>query len=132
MQGGFDGFAHNPEEYATALTCPALFMHGSEDPRAKEEEGRRVFDAVAARDKQYVLFEEVGHYAYLASQPEEWRAALAKTRDGITQVRPQARGRLIRRNRPLNKTPNGLRCLDHSCPVPEPLGLSPHSSYRFF
>jgi hypothetical protein len=32
-QWGFDGFAHNPVQYAASLNCPSLFMHGANDPK---------------------------------------------------------------------------------------------------
>src|SRR5262249_17867612 len=41
-QAGFSGFEHNPEEYATACTCPALVLHGAHDRRARLEEGEAV------------------------------------------------------------------------------------------
>ncbi len=75
-QWGLNSFAHNPVDYAEALTCPALFMHGTDDPRATFEEGRRVF-AAAPDPKRFVAFEGVGHDAYLAHGPEQWKAAVA-------------------------------------------------------
>lgn len=76
-QYGFDGFKHNPVDYAHSLRCPALFMHGSEDPRARLEEGRRVFDAVPG-PKVFKAFASTGHEAYIAGHPAEWTAAVAK------------------------------------------------------
>ena len=49
-QWGFNGFRHNPVDDAAALHCPALFMHGFDDPRATCAEGRRVFDALPPRE----------------------------------------------------------------------------------
>ena len=72
---GFDGFAHNPVDYAKSLKCPALFLHGADDPRATLAEGRRVFEA-ASGSKQFVTFEDVGHGSYAAKHPEPWRAAV--------------------------------------------------------
>ncbi|MEI6149626.1 MAG: alpha/beta fold hydrolase, partial [bacterium] len=60
FQTGFDAFAHNPVVYAKALRCPVLFMHGTDDPRARVEEGRRVFSAVPG-DKQFKEFPSAGH-----------------------------------------------------------------------
>lgn len=75
-QFGFNGFAHNPVEYAKSLECPALFLHGGDDPRATLAEGRRVFEVAATPRKQFVVFENVGHDSYLANQPDRWRAAV--------------------------------------------------------
>ncbi|NCA81713.1 MAG: hypothetical protein EOM72_03075 [Opitutae bacterium] len=74
-QFGFNGFAHNPVDYARALKCPALFLHGADDPRATLAEGRRVFEAAPA-PKRFVAFDHVGHESYAARHPEPWRAAV--------------------------------------------------------
>jgi uncharacterized protein len=75
-QTGADVFAHNPADYARSLACPALVMHGSGDPRARLEEGRRVFDA-APGPKTFREFPNVGHESYLACYPAEWRQTVA-------------------------------------------------------
>ena len=77
MQWGFNGFAHNPVEYARSLNCLSLFMHGSNDSRATVAEGRRVFAAVRG-PKEFKEFASVGHEAYVSMHPDEWRAAVAK------------------------------------------------------
>ncbi len=74
-QWGFNGFAHNPIEYASSLHSPALFMHGEEDPRATLEEGRCVFDAVPGT-KEFVTFEKAGHESYFLSNPVKWQQAV--------------------------------------------------------
>lgn len=74
-QFGFNGFTHNPVDYARSLTCPALFLHGTDDPRATLAEGRRVYEA-ATGPKQFVTFDGVGHDSYAASQPDAWQAAV--------------------------------------------------------
>ena len=76
-QWGFNGFAHNPVVYAEFLTCPALFLHGAEDPRATADEGRRVFAAVPGA-KEFKEFSGAGHEAYVSLYPDEWRATVAK------------------------------------------------------
>jgi len=74
-QWGFNGFEHNPVDYAPSLRCPALFMHGQHDPRAALEEGRRVFNA-APDPKRFVTFSRTGHESYIATQPTQWRTAV--------------------------------------------------------
>ncbi|MEP7189766.1 MAG: alpha/beta fold hydrolase, partial [Roseiflexaceae bacterium] len=32
VQMGYNGFGHNPVDYASAITCPILVMHGARDP----------------------------------------------------------------------------------------------------
>lgn len=78
LQWHFDGFQHNPVEYAKALRCPALFMHGADDPRATLEEGRRVFDAVPPGGKVFQSFPNCGHHSYVTTQPVEWTGAVKR------------------------------------------------------
>ena len=72
---GFDGFAHNPVDYAKSLTCPTLVMHGVEDPRATLKEARCVFAALPG-PKEFKAFESVGHETYIEKYPEEWKNAV--------------------------------------------------------
>jgi len=74
-QGGFDGFSHNPVDYAASVKCPALFLHGSADPRATVEEGRRVFAAVN-EPKRFEEFPGLGHESALGRFPEMWKEAV--------------------------------------------------------
>jgi alpha-beta hydrolase superfamily lysophospholipase len=75
IQTGFNAFTHNPVVYAKALECPALFMHGTDDPRARLEEGRRVFAAVPGT-KQFKEFTSAGHESYSTRFPADWRATV--------------------------------------------------------
>jgi pimeloyl-ACP methyl ester carboxylesterase len=72
IQGGFNGFKHNPAEYAREVTCPALFLHGTADPRAHVEEARQVFAAVPG-SKRFKEFPGAGHTDILARYPGEWK-----------------------------------------------------------
>jgi pimeloyl-ACP methyl ester carboxylesterase len=74
-QAGFNGFHHNPVQYAAAVRCPILFLHGAADPRARLEDGRRVFDAVPGR-KTFKEFPRIGHEASVVRFPEEWKQAV--------------------------------------------------------
>jgi uncharacterized protein len=72
-QFGFNGFAHNPVDYARSLSCPALYLHGRDDPRAPEDQARRVFDATPSTRKTFVAFDGVGHGSYAGVHPDAWR-----------------------------------------------------------
>lgn len=74
-QFGFNAFRHNPVKYAAALRCQALFMHGTDDPRATLAEGRRVFDAVPG-GKRLQTFDGVGHQSYVTAHRDQWKAAV--------------------------------------------------------
>lgn len=77
VQAGFNGFTLEPVAWATALTCPSLFMHGTEDPRARIEEGRRVC-AAAPGPAQFVAFPAAGHESYASRFPAEWTGAVRR------------------------------------------------------
>jgi len=76
-QQGFDAFAHNPVDYARSMKCPALFLHGANDPRAKLTEARAVF-AAASGPKVFKEFESVGHGPIVSKRPEDWKAAVGE------------------------------------------------------
>ena len=76
-QAGFNGFGHNPAQYAASVNCPILFLHGAADPRAHVEEARRVFDAVHA-PKRFREFPAIGHEASVVRNPGEWREAVSQ------------------------------------------------------
>lgn len=79
-QAGFNGFAHNPVEYAASVRCPILFLHGTVDPRAHIEEGRRVFAAVPSL-KQFKEFPGLGHETYVVRFPREWKETVSQFLD---------------------------------------------------
>jgi hypothetical protein len=74
-QNGFDGFAHNPVEYARSVKCPALVLQGGQDPLAGLEAGRAVAAAVPGTGR-FVEFSAAGHEPTLAVSPARWRAAV--------------------------------------------------------
>ncbi len=76
-QWGFDGFEHNPSDYAASVDCPTLLMHGERDPRVSLTEARRVFDAIPVT-KELVTFERSGHESYLSRNASQWRTAVER------------------------------------------------------
>ena len=90
---GFNAFRHNPADDAASLSCPALFLHGADDPRATLPQARRVFDA-ARGPKQFIVFDAVGHGSYAEHHPRQWQSTvqpfleappLCETRPAITK-----------------------------------------------
>ncbi|GAB4442571.1 MAG: hypothetical protein Fur0044_38990 [Anaerolineae bacterium] len=77
FQQGYSGFRHNPVEYAASVYCPALVLHGTDDPRATLAEGRAVFQNLNGK-KWFEAFSGVGHEAYLAAKPDEWQRAVSQ------------------------------------------------------
>jgi alpha-beta hydrolase superfamily lysophospholipase len=88
VQVGFSGFGHNPVEYARRCDCAALVLHGAEDPHAKPEEGRAIYENLAGR-KEWVVFPRAGHVSLLEADPDQWKAAvgsfLAKQAEAVSR-----------------------------------------------
>jgi hypothetical protein len=75
QQAGFDAFSHNPVDYAPSAECPTLFLHGTDDPRARVDEARQVFDAIAG-PKHFQSFPQLGHEPVVRHHPEDWLRAI--------------------------------------------------------
>jgi alpha-beta hydrolase superfamily lysophospholipase len=75
-QHGFNGFSHNPVEYARQVTCPALLLHGTCDNRVSCRQIESIYHNLAG-SKQLHFFEDLGHQSYAASQPEQWKRWVA-------------------------------------------------------
>jgi pimeloyl-ACP methyl ester carboxylesterase len=71
-EAGFNGFRHNPVDYAASVKCPTLFLHGTMDPRARLQDARRVFAAVTSK-KEFIEFAGMGHRGGLSVFPREWK-----------------------------------------------------------
>lgn len=67
----FDGFAHNPEEYADQIEVPTLVLSGSRDERAAPEQVRRVYDRFRG-PKRLVMFKHAGHEPLLKTDSPLW------------------------------------------------------------
>jgi uncharacterized protein len=75
FQLGFDGFAHNPEDYAARVRIPTLHLHGGGDTRVRLEEAERIRDRLGSHGT-WVLFPELGHQSYAVAAPGPWRLAV--------------------------------------------------------
>jgi pimeloyl-ACP methyl ester carboxylesterase len=75
MQLGFDGFAHEPVEYARSVRCPTLLLQGEADPTITLAQCREIF-ANLAGPKTLETFPGAGHGSILAFQPDGWRKAV--------------------------------------------------------
>ena len=87
VQKHFNAFAHCPVRDAVSVTCPALFMHGADDPRAQVAEARRVYAAVPGR-KEFIEFPATGHESYAARYPSQWTDTVSRFIAGIKADHP--------------------------------------------
>jgi len=82
VQNGFDGFAHNPVNYAAKVSSPTLLLRGAGDPTVTEAETLEILDALGGR-KALHTFPDVGHDSSLAVAGSEWSAAVGPFLDAL-------------------------------------------------
>jgi len=73
FQSGFDGFAHNPIDFAETVHCPVLQLHGEKDPRVHLEEAKAIFANLGTEQKWFEPLPGVGHESYVHARPDAWR-----------------------------------------------------------
>ena len=72
-QEGFNGFRHNPADYATNVHCPVLMFQGGLDRRVTTAQARNLFDHLAG-PKELEVFDGADHCGFLAADPMRWTA----------------------------------------------------------
>ncbi|MBU1909586.1 MAG: alpha/beta fold hydrolase [Verrucomicrobia bacterium] len=77
VQSGFNGFRHNPADYAAKVHLPVLVLQGEQDPRVTIRQAQRLFERLAW-PRQLVTFPAGGHSSCLASDRDRWRRAVAE------------------------------------------------------
>lgn len=77
VQQGFNGFHHNPADYARNVDCPVLLFHGGQDTRVLPDQAEAVFDAFTG-PKRRELFAEAGHVPCRRVDAERWQRAVAE------------------------------------------------------
>jgi alpha-beta hydrolase superfamily lysophospholipase len=77
VQHGFNGFTHNPADYARQVTCPALLLHGTCDRRVYSHHIQSIYQNLPG-SKELHQFEGLGHESYAAGRPEEWKKYLKR------------------------------------------------------
>jgi uncharacterized protein len=83
-QLGYNGFGHNPADYAASAECPTLLMHGERDPWVTPDETKAIYDRLRG-SKQNIEIPGVGHempFVYYA--PKLWRESVARL---LAQIR---------------------------------------------
>ena len=75
VQHGYSGFDHNPVDYAAAVECPTLLLHGECDVRVSPTEAREVFDRLGGK-KTWALLKGAGHENLSVARRDEWREAV--------------------------------------------------------
>ena len=70
-QQDFNGFRHNPVDYAKDVHVPTLLLLGDKDDRVLMPEGRAIFDALAG-EKQFETFDGLRHESLVRGNRDRW------------------------------------------------------------
>ena len=71
-QHGFNGFAHNPADYAAKMNSPVILIHGLKDDRVGTDETDLIFKALP-ESKKLVQYADAGHETLFESDPGRWK-----------------------------------------------------------
>lgn len=71
VQQGFNGFRHNPVDYARDVHCPVLLLHGAKDTRVTRSQAESIYQSLPGK-KEFVVFKNAGHESCLAADPALW------------------------------------------------------------
>jgi uncharacterized protein len=71
-QHGYDGFAHNPIDYADRIKCPSLILHGRLDRWVTVAEIESLFDRLPS-PKELAIFPTAGHNLLVTVDRQLWR-----------------------------------------------------------
>lgn len=77
VQQGFNGFKHNPADYAKAIDIPTLLMYGQKDAKVSQAETDEIYSNLKG-PKSFFYFPEAGHENYLNHYNKEWREAVGE------------------------------------------------------
>jgi uncharacterized protein len=72
VQHGFNGFAHNPVDYASQVKCPTLILQGELDQWTTKAEIDRIFENLHVA-KQLSIFPNARHDLLVTIDRERWR-----------------------------------------------------------
>lgn len=72
---GFDGFRHDPVEYARGVKAPSLLLYGDLDENIRPAETDEIFRNLAGPRTLHV-FRGVAHRHFADERPDEWREAV--------------------------------------------------------
>lgn len=77
IQHGFNGFAHNPVDYATQVHCPTLILQGELDPWTTATEIDRIYQNLRGT-RQLSIFPNTGHNLLVTVDRDRWKQNVNK------------------------------------------------------
>ena len=82
LELGVDPWTHDPQAFASSVRCPALQLHGEQDPTVSTEQAQAL-QAALAGPRALVRFPAAGHESLLGADPARWRGAVADFLAGL-------------------------------------------------
>lgn len=77
LQQGFNGFTHNPINYATQVTAPSLILQGQQDRWTTTAEIEALQKQLRGHS-QRVIFPTAGHQLLVTVDPDLWREKISQ------------------------------------------------------
>jgi alpha-beta hydrolase superfamily lysophospholipase len=87
LQHGFNGFRHNPVDYARSVKCPVLLLHGKDDARVSCAHIEAIYNNLAG-EKDVHYFVGIGHESYVARKADEWKERVGRFLENWCSVPP--------------------------------------------
>lgn len=76
LEHGFWGPGYKPEAYARQIKMPALICWGSHDFRVHRQETDLIYQHLASKKKQLVVFNESAHQSFCRKEPAKWKSVV--------------------------------------------------------
>jgi uncharacterized protein len=73
VENGYWAFSHNPVQYATSVSCPALLLYGELDEKVSRKEIDEIYMNLPD-EKTLKTYPLAGHENYLNQYKNEWRS----------------------------------------------------------
>jgi uncharacterized protein len=78
VQQSIDGFNHNPVDYARAIRCPVLLLHGELDRRVTVADATRIFESLPGQKQWRVFPSANGHGSLAVDNAKQWRNLVSR------------------------------------------------------
>ncbi|MEM9120428.1 MAG: alpha/beta fold hydrolase [Cyanobacteria bacterium P01_F01_bin.56] len=75
VQHGYNGFFHNPANYAKSITAPTLILHGEQDRWTSLDEINQIYDNLSG-SKELVVFPNTGHNLLVTVDEPLWTQSI--------------------------------------------------------
>ena len=85
IQNGFNGFAHNPLDYAAKVKCPTLILQGGKDVTVDVQEIDSLYQNIDPAKKR-VVFPQAGHQLLVTVNKELWQQNVDKFLNNIKSL----------------------------------------------